>query len=217
MSILKNQLDENINFSAIITHELQKPLTIIKGKIDVLLLKTRSENEYIKALKEIVIEVQNQSKIIESLQTLDNINVSKYNLVNVDLEVLVEKINCSAFELILIGENFIIKGNETLLEIAFNNIVENAEKYGKNKPIKVLLTKEKNLIKIEFIDNGIGINKEDLKQVGSIFYRSAKVKNIEGNGIGLYLVNKIVAFHQGAMQVSSTENKGTVVTLKFFI
>jgi signal transduction histidine kinase len=57
MSILKNQLDENINFSAIITHELQKPLTIIKGKIDVLLLKTRSENEYIKALKEIVIEV----------------------------------------------------------------------------------------------------------------------------------------------------------------
>jgi two-component system, OmpR family, sensor histidine kinase ArlS len=215
MSVLKNQLDENISFSAIFTHELQKPLTIIKGKIDVLLLKTRSENEYIKALKEIETEVQNHSKIIESLQTLNNINASKYNFANVDLEVLVNRINQSAFELVLIGENFIVKGNETLLKIALENIVENAEKYGNNNPIKVQLTKEKNLIKIEFIDNGIGINKEELKQVGSIFYRSAKVKNIEGNGIGLYLVNKIVAFHYGAMQVSSTENEGTTVTLKF--
>lgn len=96
--------------------------------------------------------------------------------------------------------------NEFLLDV-FENILHNAIKYNKNETIEIQINifreeiNKKKLIKLEFIDNGIGIfdeNKESIFQKG--YKRDKKVR---GMGIGLSLVKKIIKSYNGKIWVEN--------------
>jgi signal transduction histidine kinase len=92
------------------------------------------------------------------------------------------------------------------------NLVDNACKYsGKSKKIEVRVTSDKTKIYMSVKDYGIGIKKEDQRNIFNRFYRSSDVliQTVKGSGIGLTIVKQIVKKHQGSIILSSAHGKGS--------
>jgi signal transduction histidine kinase len=110
---------------------------------------------------------------------------------------------------------FLLPCNRSLLELAINNIISNGVKYSNNDEVFVILTADKNLIKITINDIGIGIPKEDIPHLYEPFFRGEKAGKYIGYGLGLPLAMKIIRMHNGELQIQSEQNKGTIVTIIF--
>ena len=95
-----------------------------------------------------------------------------------------------------------------------NNLISNAIKFSpKNSPISVATVVEKQNIKIQVKDEGIGISVEDQKSLMQRFHRGTNATNIQGTGLGLHIVSKYVERLNGKIYWKSKENAGTT----FFI
>jgi signal transduction histidine kinase len=106
-----------------------------------------------------------------------------------------------------------VLGNELLLKTAINNLMENACKYSNNHRAEIKLDASESKLIIQFIDQGIGIPEQDLTMIFQPFFRSKNVFNISGHGIGLSLVDKIIAQHHGQIEVTSKPEKGSTFTI----
>ena len=98
------------------------------------------------------------------------------------------------------------------------NLISNAIKYNKeNGEIFVNLLVRNNKVVIEVIDTGIGIAQEKIKYIFQRFMQINKsfIRDVEGSGIGLYMVKSLVELHKGEIEVESVEGKGSkfIVTL----
>jgi signal transduction histidine kinase len=111
----------------------------------------------------------------------------------------------------------LINGNFILIHSAFFNIFENAVKYNKYYgSITVTLRDLKNekvLISIE--DTGIGMTKEEVDSAFDPFFRSTRAinKKIDGNGLGLSVIQTIINRHAGQIALDSRLNEGTKITI----
>jgi signal transduction histidine kinase len=217
-------------FVANASHEFRTPLTAIKGQIEVLLLQSRNPDEYIETLSSIIEEINKQIQLLNALRDLSQaatINVLAnasdifvYDLISEAVDEL-RKLKPQYHINILTknlpdDERFILtKGNSSLLRSCFINLMDNACKFSVNKKVQVLLEFNNTEIIIQFIDQGIGISEEDLKNIYEPFFRSNHTRNIAGFGIGLSLVKKVIDMHDGRIEITSKESEGT--TVKIFL
>lgn len=100
------------------------------------------------------------------------------------------------------------------------NLMDNAVKYKRdNTPLQLTVTTQSygERIRITIADNGIGINKDDLKRIFEKFYRvhTGNKHDVKGFGLGLAYVKKIVTLHNGTITAESEIGHGTqfVITL----
>ena len=99
-------------------------------------------------------------------------------------------------------------------EEALGNIVDNAMKYtpvGGNVQMKV--EQYSSFVKIDVIDDGIGIEKEDIPKVFGRFYRSLSVADQPGVGVGLFLAREIIQTQKGYIKVKSEIEKGSTFSV----
>ncbi len=97
---------------------------------------------------------------------------------------------------------------------ALSNIVDNAVKYTPNGgTVRVSAVLYEMFVKIDISDNGIGIGEEDYPKIFARFYRSPRVSDEQGVGIGLYLAREIISKQGGYIKVTSEENKGSVFSV----
>ena len=108
-----------------------------------------------------------------------------------------------------------IVSNQDLVKEVVVNLLDNAIKY--NKPmgkINVDLAQfEKNKIKLEVSDTGIGISPEGKRKLFTPYFRDENAKKFMGTGLGLYLVKKLVEKSGGSIKVESVINEGTKFSL----
>ena len=107
----------------------------------------------------------------------------------------------------------IIKGDESMLEQAFINLIKNGLQAleGHQEPkLEINLRKDGSKIVIQIADNGDGIEETMLDQIFVPFFTT----KTEGSGIGLSLGRQIILLHHGSINVSSQLGKGTVFTIK---
>ena len=214
-----SHLEESIKrlkiFNSNVSHELKTPLTIMKGEIEVALMNDECNK---KVLKSLLSEINYINEITDKLLFLikkDALN--KNNFEDIDLEDVVlemfEKYSKKIkIDLNIKEDEYIIKGDKTLLKIAISNIIENSIKYKATK-LDINLTKEKSKTILIIKDNGIGIPKEKLPFVFDEFYRvdESKNKKIKGFGLGLSIVKSIINLHNGDVKLKS--NKGVEVII----
>jgi signal transduction histidine kinase len=107
-------------------------------------------------------------------------------------------------------------GDRELLEYAFYNLLTNAIKYsGPDTQVRVGAEVRRDKLHLAVKDQGMGMDAKELKQIFKKFYRTkrAEASGEVGTGIGLSIVQQIVAHHGGTMDVTSTPGKGSCFTM----
>jgi signal transduction histidine kinase len=110
-----------------------------------------------------------------------------------------------------------VTGDRDLLSLAVYNLVENALKYTSAKDsVEVRALEDGKAILVEVADSGAGIASDELSKIFEELYRGSNARNTEGSGLGLALVNRIIALHGGQIQVRSRQDghHGTVFTVR---
>ena len=225
---LENSFELQQNFVASASHELRTPLTSIIGSIEVLLSRHRSLDEYKIVLQTVLEEAERLHKLSDGLlsiaQASSDINNITMEYIRID-ELLEESKNAvqnqmseSKMDLYFESmpensDDLLIKGNRNLLIIAFENLLENANKFSENKFIKINFTNSPETICITISDTGIGIPRKDLKNVFQTFYRAENARSFSGSGVGLSLCQKIFLLHNGNLSIESELGIGTKATV----
>lgn len=209
------------------SHEFRTPLTVMKGQIEVLLLQPRSNDIYIKTFLSLIDDINNQIQLINGLSDLAKANANFPNTSFGNVSVIELLDECSSeltrtkrHKIVVNIDDLpddeyahIIRGNAALLKSAIMNVMDNACKFSEDKSCQVTLNCSHEVIKLDIIDQGVGISEDDLKHVFEPFYRSNNIRHINGYGIGLSLVKKIVEWHFGKIKVNSKLGEGTHLSI----
>jgi PAS domain S-box-containing protein len=166
--------------------------------------------------------VGKMERMLNSLLQISRTGRILMNIQPIKMHGLISKVIHSVeFQLQEIGAKLEIEnlpdcyGDESLLNQLFSNLITNAIKYRDvERPLRLSISGINRYKKVLYriMDNGIGIPKEHLEKIWYVFYRVDN-KHVQGDGIGLSLVKRIVEKHQGKIWVESTERYGTT----FFI
>lgn len=205
------------NFISNASHELRTPIAIISAEVDAALLQSRSSEEYVEVLKSVHENIKGLNALSTQLlllaQATANLPDRALKEVRID-EILWEakhdlqkihsnyKVNIH-FDLKLNDEALNLQGDPLLLKAVFTNLIDNGCKYSNNNEVIVNLTLFEKSLKIEFANNGRGIEPGDMERIFAPFYRGKNTKSIKGYGIGLPLSIRIVKLHEGKLEVES--------------
>jgi signal transduction histidine kinase len=112
-----------------------------------------------------------------------------------------------------------IKVDSEQIKTVFKNVLTNAVKFSNpdSKPVRISVKSRPPNIVVQIVDNGIGIPADELPFIFEPFYRvdKSRTKDTGGYGLGLSLCKTIMEAHGGRIQIDSTPNVGTTVTLFF--
>lgn len=214
------------------THELKTPISTISLSTDVLLQteETKKNERITKFLSIIKTEnkrLENQVERVLEIAKLDknkiDLNFEEIDLNDV-LETCLETFSVPVMERKgeikrnLKAEKTIISGDIIHVTNIIYNLFDNANKYSPKAPKITVETKNlNNEIKIVISDEGIGIKKEDCKEIFEKFYRvsTGDVHNVKGFGLGLYYVKQMMQKHNGDIEINSIYKEGSKFTLTF--
>ncbi|MFA6129102.1 MAG: HAMP domain-containing sensor histidine kinase [Bacteroidales bacterium] len=212
------------SFIANASHEMNTPLTVITGQLEVVLMKARTNQEYAATVNTVLAEIRNLNQLSKKLlllaQASAELTGSNFTLLRIDdlmWQVRSELIDRSPEFLVDIEihdgiddeDQLTVNGNGMLLKTAIANMIENGCKYSENHRVVVGLSREAADIVIHVTDQGIGIPENEIQMIFQPFYRSQSVKKSDGHGIGLSLSEKVVAIHKGSLTVSSRVGEGS--------
>ena len=96
-----------------------------------------------------------------------------------------------------------------------NNLIQNVIAHSHADKIKISLSKQGNNLRLLLADNGVGIEKEDLKHIFERLYKCDKGRSEKGSGLGLSIVHQLVEKMGGSITVESLPGKGTEFMLLF--
>ncbi|MGE5245327.1 MAG: sensor histidine kinase [Betaproteobacteria bacterium] len=110
-----------------------------------------------------------------------------------------------------------VSGDADALQSALHNVIGNAVKYSTGDgPVDVAVESGGRTLQIRVTDRGLGIDAADLPHVFKPFFRGRRAADaqVRGSGIGLSIVNQVVAAHGGAVRIDSRPGEGTTVTIE---
>lgn len=212
-----------------LTHEFNTPMANISLALETIDEHEITTNNKLKNILDIIsVESDRLRDNIERALHVATLEKDSLNLRNetVDINELVTTIEPSytlqckqygGYLNITQSGNCLVKGDETHLLNCICNLLDNAIKYRKDKPVINLDVKEAdNTVLIIVEDNGIGMSKETQQKIFDLFFRAHEgdVHNTKGFGLGLTYVKGIVEASAGTISVQSTEGKGSVFTIK---
>jgi len=226
--VQKSQLIRS-DFIANVSHNLKTPLVSIKGFLETIEDSAKddplSQKKFIEIMK---IEANKMETLIEDLLTLSRIEQQEHILINnkVNIKKIIEDVvvliskrikkKKISLKVDLDEDQKFVIGDPEKLSILFLNLIDNAIKFSnplKTIEIKILKVDEifKKFISISIIDEGIGINEEDIHRITERFFRAENTRKlkIEGTGLGLAIVKHIINQHGGELKIISKVGSGS--------
>jgi two-component system OmpR family sensor kinase len=215
-------------FSADASHELQTPLTILKGELEVALRAPRSPEEYRRVLTSALEECERLVRLVEGLLLLARADagVLRMDRQPVDLDQLVLEVFKQA-ELLAephavhlhLGpvEPLTIRGDSAHLRRLLLNLLDNGIKYTPpGGHVTLALARDDGWAKLWVADTGIGLSPEEQTHIFQRFYRAtnAHLQHEEGSGLGLCIAQSIAEAHGGHIQVDSAPGRGSTFTVR---
>ena len=210
-------------------HEIKNPLTGLRAAL-VNLQESGDTAERHRASEHAGRAVERLTRLLTDLRKLSDLEERSIERLAVDVPDLLEDVvdaarSLPAYE----GRNInlfiskvpspfpVVTGDRDLLVLAVYNLVENALKFtSADDSLEVRALEDGKAIVIEVADSGTGISSEDQSKIFEELYRGSNARSTEGSGLGLALVNRIIALHGGAVAVRSnqSEPRGTVFTVR---
>lgn len=220
---LKNVRNMQEDFVSNYSHELRTPISSIKGFSEMLLEEETSEEKkkYLKI-------------ILESANRLTNLAEESILMTKLESQVILEKQEYSLSEqirncIIMLEpswsaknldinveiEEIIYNGNKDIMQHLWMNLITNSIKYNKENGKLDISLKKNNEGKtiVEISDTGIGMTEEQVSHIFEKYYQVEKSKTMQGLGLGLTIVNKILNLVNGEIRVTSKIGEGSTFTV----
>jgi len=210
-------------------HEIKNPLTGLRAAL-VNLQEARADDERSRAVGNASRAVERLTRLLTDLRKLSDLEERTIERLPVNVPELLEDVVTAARILPAYEGREInllipkvpspfptVTGDRDLLLLAVYNLVENALKFtSASDSVEVRALEDGRAIVVEVADSGVGIPTEDLSKIFEELYRGSNARGTEGSGLGLALVNRIVALHGGGVGVRSSqvEPRGTVFTVR---
>jgi len=217
------------NFINNFTHELKTPVTSLKLYLETFTKYELSRDNQLKYINYMIQDVDRLSGNINRILNLARIESKIYgdDFVACDLVYTVERFYKNNIQLFRDCEiniynpsnrSFSYRISPSLFEMLLMNLLTNAIKYNESHVPRVDITFEpgKDELRLRFEDNGIGIEKHEIKKIFRKFYQIGNSDNMSarGSGLGLYLVDSIAHIHKGRVKAESKgDGKGSIFTL----
>ena len=217
---LKTINKELEDFVYIISHDLKEPLFAIEGHTSILFKAYKDTFDdkgkfYVNRIK---VNIETMSQRIDEIMEVMKVGRVAYEFENNDsgaivkdiVETLEDRIKDNKINVIIQDNLPIILCDEERMKDVLSNLLANAIKFmGNNNQGQIRIGCDKNGDYYNFYveDTGIGIQEEYQKQIFKIFRRLGEVE-VEGSGVGLAMVKKIVELHKGKIWVESPVKDG---------
>jgi signal transduction histidine kinase len=210
------------------SHEIKTPLSIIQANLEMALdEKNISKKELNDLLKECHNSVTFMNKLTEDLLLFSLLD-TEISMKEIELCPLIHNarnlvsplLKDNGFNIdIKCPKDIKIRGNETLLIRAFQNIIENSIKYSGGNKLDINVKKNHNNLFISFKDNGKGIQKDQCDRIFERFYRIDKSRSRKtgGSGLGLAITKEIIERHNGKIECISDIGKGCEFRISFIM
>ena len=202
-----------------ISHEFRNPIAVISGYSQTLLDdKNINVNIRDKFLTKIVSNTEKLTNMIDRLRLSIKLeegkqtySLTKTNIVNMTSNIIDDlKVTYASREIILDAEDLTREVDETMINIAITNLIENALKYSEDT-IYINITKEKLSVR----DAGIGVSSKDILKLTDKFFRVSNNAWNNSMGLGLSLVLNILTIHNFKLDIESIENEGSTFSIVF--
>lgn len=218
------QSQQQRNFMMAITHELKTPIAIAKLNLETLQKRTLNAEQQQKLIGMTIQEANRLNALCNNMLLTSQIEAGDYRIVKEEIDFSELAGECAQNFIARftgrkiktdITEEAFIEGDRLLLQLALNNLLDNAIKYSRKEEIILLkvLTKNK-LVTAQIIDEGPGIGEIEKEKIFEKYYRGDN-NQTKGTGLGLYLTKTIIREHNGSIHVINNIPHGTIFEINF--
>jgi len=209
------------NFMLSVTHELKSPIATMKLNLQTLEKHKLDEDKKRRLTGQCIKEANRLNDLCNNMLFASQLEGRQYKPARekFDLSEMVDdsvKEYASRYSRIFqedIQPGCIFTGDKVMLQMAINNLLENAVKYTPdNMPVEISLNNQNDMLEIMVKDHGAGIPDKEKKKIFNKFYRigNEESRKSKGTGLGLYLTNKIVKQHKGLIFVKDNMPNGAI-------
>jgi signal transduction histidine kinase len=215
------------DFFSIASHELKTPITALKLQVQLFKrelqrqVDSKLKDHFVDTAKDMENQISRLTSLVDSLLDVTRIAQGsfKLELAQVDIAELIKEVAVRYSNILSTSGckvNIRQKGSAVLkcdrmrMEQVFTNLFANSAKYAPQSAIEIGISREDELLQIEFTDSGFGMSPIHLKQIFTPFRRlDASSRGVPGLGLGLFIVKQIVEAHSGQIECKSELGKGS--------
>jgi light-regulated signal transduction histidine kinase (bacteriophytochrome) len=224
---LKLAYEELDTFSYTISHDLKNPLAVIKMYAQMLSKDSNDQERRNKIFDSIGKGADKMNSMITDVLEYSKLGRSEIQFQQIDADLMIRDIIRDMMVVyehlilnITVGKTPNLYGDKLMMTQVFANLIGNAIKYSQKDVFSEIHIEgeiKNNKVYYSIKDNGIGISTMNLLKVFDLFRRVDTTKNIEGDGVGLAIVKRIVDRHEGLIWVESILGEGSTFFLRFNI
>ena len=225
---LHEALERERSFTSYASHEFRTPLAVLKGSMEVLIRKPRTETEYRAKITECIGEVDAMNQMVEDLLTLTRVGSGRMTLETkpTDMtDLLNDVISHHAEQLIQRNIHLhldvqpggsVLTTDYRAMTTILSNVISNAVKYcNDGGSIDITSRRQDNATMIQVTNTGRGIPRHELDHVFKQFYRGsdAQQHHTKGFGLGLAIVHQFAEIIGATVAMESDSGQPTTITL----
>ena len=210
------------NFMMAVTHELKTPIAVTKLNLETLKRHQLDEERRSRVLSDAINETERLDGLCNNILLSSQLESGGYqftlqefdasHMVSSAVRSFANRFPQRIFEC-EVPENILLMGEEFLLRLVLNNLLENGIKYAPAElPLTISLFEYPDSVELSVADLGAGIPDEEKARVFDKFYRleDESRRKTKGTGLGLYLSTKIVQDHKGKLLLENNHPQGSV-------
>ncbi len=210
-----------------LSHDVRTPLTTLIGYLDAAhkgIVDGKERDDYIETARRKAHDLKEYIDVLFDWFKLGSnefsMNIAEIDLTELTRNILIDWIPIFEdtqvdFTIDIPEQPFRVQIDPDGYMRILNNLIQNVISHSHADKIEIALMEQNRNIKIVLSDNGIGIDKEDLKHIFDRLYKCDKGRSEKGSGLGLSIVHELVEKLNGTIVADSTLGKGTIFTLFF--
>lgn len=225
--LIRNQLRQSQHqhdFIMAITHELKTPIAVTKLNLETMQIRKLDSNQQHKLITSTLQEANRLNALCNNMLLLSQMDAGGYKLTKEKFDIstlasdsaedFIERFPDRKIK-VAITNPIIFSGDQLLLQLAINNLLDNAIKYSaKDGVVLIKVFFENKKIFLQVIDEGPGVITEEREKIFEKYFRGTN-RQVKGTGLGLYLTRQIVIQHGGKISLKNNTPGGSIFEMQF--